>query len=655
MRRPFLLVFATAAALALLASPLLAGWRSEGPFLGTVVDVAFDPHRPGVVFAAAGSGGVFRSDDDGRTWRYVGKPETGAKIEWLEADPGTSGSLWLGVDQPGQPALWLSRDSGVTWEVLDRSYSGGELTTLHPVGYRIAFAPSKPAEIWVPSTNLHYRSKDGGKTFSDFRVPGQDAYAMAVDPANPLIVYAGGHGGDDSAHLSRSDDGGKNWKPVGKGLEPAVKELRVDPASPVTVYARSGFGKLFKSIDRGASFVTMPSPVSGTDDLWNFRIQPGTGHLWAATEAGLFVSKNGGASWDRADRDTGRYLIHSVAFDPREPRNVLAASSGAGVYRSADGGGRWSPSSNGLSAGWVKKIFASPRSPALFAQLGTGLFRRDAGGGWTELAAPFESDGDAVELDGIFFERSSPQALWAFDGGSAWRSADGGKTFAALERKEPSMRDLMKGNIESPEFKSLLQDPANPKILYAGSWSGRDGALPVFKTTDGGKTWKPSGAGLPEKAVALLRAEKSDAIFAVADQKLFKSGDGGASWQQAGGGLPAEDLRELAIDPSSPTRLFVATEKGLFRSTDNGATFAKVGSAVAHEDIEGLTIAPDGRVFASSWRGVFASGDNGATFKKMDGGPAHEDVRALAIAADGAGLRLWAGTAGGGVYSTEIP
>jgi photosystem II stability/assembly factor-like uncharacterized protein len=655
MRRPFLLVFATAVALALLASPLLAGWRSEGPFLGTVVDVAFDPHHPGVVFAAAGSGGVFRSDDDGKSWRYVGKPETGAKIEWLEADPGTSGSLWLGVDQPGQPALWLSRDSGVIWEVLDRSYSGGELTTLHPVGYRIAFAPSKPAEIWVPSTNLHYRSKDGGKTFSDFRVPGQDAYAMAVDPANPLIVYAGGHGGDDSAHLSRSDDGGKTWKQVGKGLEPAVKELRVDPASPVTVYARSGFGKLFKSIDRGASFVTMPSPVSGTDDLWNFRIQPGTGHLWAATEAGLFVSKNGGASWDRADRDTGRYLIHSVAFDPREPRNMLAASSGAGVYRSADGGGRWSPSSSGLSAGWVKKIFASPRSPALFAQLGTGLFRRDAGGGWTELAAPFETDGDAVELDGIFFERSSPQALWAFDGGSAWRSADGGKTFAALERKEPSMRDLMKGNIESPEFKSLLQDPGNPKILYAGSWSGRDGALPVFKSADGGKTWKPSGAGLPSKAVALLRAEKSDAIFAVADQKLFKSSDGGASWQQAGGGLPAEDLRELAIDPSSPTRLFVATEKGLFRSTDNGATFAKIGSALAEEDIEGLTIAPDGRVFASSWRGVFASGDNGATFKKMDGGPAHEDVRALAVAADGAGLRLWAGTAGGGVYSTEIP
>lgn len=655
MRRPFLLAFASAFALVLLVAPLSAGWRSEGPFLGTVVDVTFDPHKPGVVYAAAGTGGIFRSDDGGKAWRFVGKPETGARIEWLEADPGTAGTLWLGVDQPGSPALWISRDSGVKWEVVDGRYGGGEMTTMHPVGYRIAFAPSKPAEIWMPSTNLHYRTKDGGKTFSDFRVPGQDAYAMAVDPANPLIVYAGGHGGDDSAHLSRSDDGGKTWKQVGKGLEPAVKELRVDPASPVTVYARSGFGKLFKSIDRGATFVTMPSPVSGTDDLWNFRIQPGTGHLWAATEAGLFVSKNGGAAWTKSDRDTGRYLIHSIAFDPLEPRNLLAASSGAGVYRSSDGGGRWSASSTGLAAGWVEKIFASPRSPALFAQLATGLFRREAGGGWTEIAAPFETDGDKVELDGIMPDRQSAQTLWAFDGGQAWRSSDGGKSFAGLERKEPSMREMMKGTIENPEFKSLVQDPGNPKVFYAGAWSGRDGALPVFKSADGGKTWKPSGTGLPEKAVTLLRAEKGDAIFAVADQKLHKSGDGGNSWPQVGSGLPAADLRELAIDPTSPARLFVATEKGLFRSTDNGATFAKLGSALADEDIEGLVVAPDGRVFASSWRGVFASSDNGTTWKKMNDGLVHEDVRALAIAADGSGLRLWAGTAGGSLYSTEIP
>lgn len=658
MRRPSWFPFALAALLTLLllpiaGAPLGAAWRSEGPFGGNVADVAFDPHHPGTVFAAAAMGGIFRSDDGGKVWRYVGKPESSAGIEWLEVDPGTAGTLWLGVDQPGEPALWVSRDQGASWQVQDGSYRGGELASLHPVGYRIAFAPAKPAEIWVPSTNLHYRSKDGGKTWSDFRVPKQDAYAMAVDPVNPLVVYAGGHGGDDGAHLSRSDDGGKTWKGLGQGLEPPVKELRVDPADPATLYARSGFGKLFKSGDRGASFAAIASPVSGTGELWNFRIQPGTGHLWAATAAGLFVSRNGGGSWSRADDDTGRYLIRSIAFDPREPRSLLAAS-GAGIWRSGDGGASWSPSSTGLAAGWVEKLHASPRSPALFAQLSTGLFRREAGG-WSELGAPFETDGDAVELDGLIFDRQSPQALWVHHGGQVWRSGDGGKAFAALEKKEPSMRDLMKGNVESAEFRSLVQDPGNPKVLYAGSWSGRAGNLPVFKTVDGGKTWKPSGAGLPEKPILLLRAEKSDALFAVAEHQLFRSGDGGASWSRAGGGLPDSDLREVAIDPAAPAKIFVATENGLFRSTDNGATFAKLGSALAEEDIEGLAIAPDGRIFAGSFNGVFASSDGGATFKAMNDGLAHPDVRALAIAADGAGLRLWAGTAGGGVYSVELP
>ena len=655
MRRPLRIPFVFAALVLLAAVPLAAAWRSEGPFVGTVVDVAFDPHHPGTAFAAASNGGVFRSDDGGKTWRYVGKPETSARIKWLEVDPGTAGSLWLGVDQPGDPALWFSRDEGASWQLLDGDYNQGEFPSLHPVGYRIAFAPSKPAEIWVPSTNLHYRSKDGGKTWSDFRLPGQDVYAMAVDPLNPLVVYAGGHGGDDASHLSRSDDGGKTWKGLGQGLEPAIYGLWVDPANSATVYARSGFGKLFKSTDRGATFAGIPSPVAGTDDLMNLRFAPGSGHLWASTEAGLYFSADGGGSWNRADRDTGRYLIQNVAFDPREPRSMLAASAGAGIYRSTNGGVSWSPSSSGLAAGWVQRLDASPRSPVLFAQLGTGYFRREASGAFTELGAPFETDGDAADLDGLLFDRQSAQSLWAFDGGQAWRSADGGKSFTALERKEPSMREMMKGIPESPEFRSLVQDPGNPKVFYAGSWSGREGALPVFKTGDAGKTWKPAGTGLPQKAVTLLRAEKSDAIFAVADDQLYRTSDGGASWSVIGTGLPAAEKRQLVMDPSSPTRLFVATEEGLFRSADNGSSFTKLGSALAEEDVEGLVIAPDGRLFASSFRGVFASRDSGETWQPMNDGLKHEDVRALAISADGTGLRLWAGTAGGSIYSTEIP
>ncbi|MBP9146858.1 MAG: hypothetical protein KBI44_20475 [Thermoanaerobaculia bacterium] len=653
------LAFAASLLGALRPSPALPAdalaWRSEGPFLGTVVDVAFDPRTPGLAYAAATHGGVFRSTDGGHSWVAAGRPKTNRDIEWLEVDPGTPGTLWLGVDNPGKPALWRSRDQGATWSAVTDSYRG-QLTTLHPVGYRIAFAPSRPADIWVPSTNLHYRSRDGGKSWSDFRVEGQDAYAMAVDPQNPDVVYAGGHGGEQ-AHLSRSDDGGKSWKPVGAGLEPAIQALVVDPVTSATVYAVSSASKLWKSVDRGATFTALAVPVGGTEDIYNLRFGPGDPRqLWLACEKGLFRSADGGATWQRSDGGSGRYLVRATAVDPANARQMLAASSGGGVYRSSDGGASWAPSSAGLAAAWVERIDASPASATIFVQTATGLFRRDASGTWDEKAEPFEDDGDEVELDGLLFDGKSPETIWAFDGSSAWRSSDGGRSFRALEKKEPSMRDLMKGQLASAQFRSLAQDPGNPNILYAGSWSNDDPGQAVWKSLDGGKSFKAAGAGLPGDDVKLLRAAAPGVVYAVVDKALFRTDDGGAKWLAVGGGLPAAtELRAVGLDPVQPARLFVATEKGLFLSNDSGANFQKAGSALADEDVEAVAVAPDGRLYAGSWRGLFTSRDAGVTWTSLSESLPHRDVRALAVGGAPGSLRLWVGTAGGGVFSTPLP
>ncbi|MDQ1347208.1 MAG: hypothetical protein QG573_577, partial [Acidobacteriota bacterium] len=645
---------------ALLPSPALPAeaiaWRAEGPFLGTVVDVAFDARTPGLAYAAAANGGVFRSADGGRTWVHAGRPKTNSRIQWLEVDPGTAGTLWLGVDNPGKPALWRSRDRGATWNVVTDSYAG-QMSTLHPVGYRIAFAPSRPSDIWVPSTNLHYRSRDGGKSWSDFRVEGQDAYAMAVDPQNPDIVYAGGHGGD-KAHLSRSDDGGKSWKPVGAGLEPAIYLLLVDPVRSATVYAASRSGKLWKSVDRGATFAALAVAIGATDDIYNLRFEPGKSEiLWLASEKGLFRSADGGMSWQRSDRDSGRYLIQAVALDPADARTLLAASAGGGVYRSEDGGTSWAPSSSGLTAAWVKRIHAVPGSATIFVQTATGLFRRDPSGSWDEKAEPFEDDGDEVELDGMLFDGRSPETVWAFDTSSAWRSNDGGRSFRGLEKKEPSMREMMKGSLASAQFRSLAQDPGNPNILYAGSWSNDDPGQAVWKSVDGGKTFKPAGQGLPGDDVTLLRAAAPGVVYAVVGKALFRTDDGSAKWVAVGSGLPGSDtvLRDLVVDPTESASLFVATEKGLFLSHDRGASFAKAGSALAEEDVEAVAVAPDGKLFAGSWRGIFTSRDRGATWLSMSDGLPHRDVRALAVGGAPGSLRLWVGTAGGSVVSTPLP
>ena len=182
---------------ALVASSVSAAWRAEGPALGNVSRIAVAPSKPDVVYAATSGGGVWRSDDGGDSWSLPGDGMTSRNVEWIVVDPSDATSVWA-----GSGGIWRSTDSGVTWKMLSGSYPGG---LLRPVGYPVAFAPTQPKTIFLPSTNLHYRSDDGGKTWRDFRVPNQDAYVMAVDPGNPKIVYAGGRG--DSLNLSRSTDG----------------------------------------------------------------------------------------------------------------------------------------------------------------------------------------------------------------------------------------------------------------------------------------------------------------------------------------------------------------------------------------------------------------------------------------------------------------
>jgi hypothetical protein len=216
-----------------------AAWRSEGPALANISFVAVDPIQPATIYAATLAGGVWRSDDGGKSWTLPGDGMLGRNVKWIEPDPKPRDPLG-GIEQPG------GRASGARPIEVTGPWSGS--IRLLRTGTADRFR-RPPRIVYVPSTNLHYRSADGGKTWESFRVPGQDAYAFAIHPQKPNIIYAGGRGSEHN--LSRSQDGGKTWRPFGQGLakDNSIKLLRISSASSSTLYAVAGFGRVHRSTD----------------------------------------------------------------------------------------------------------------------------------------------------------------------------------------------------------------------------------------------------------------------------------------------------------------------------------------------------------------------------------------------------------------------
>lgn len=630
----------------MLALPADAAWRLEGPFAGTVVDVAIDPANPATLYAATGTGGVWRSDDGGRHWILPGDELVNRTVEWIEVDPGTPATLWAGLDNTGHPGLWRSLDRGKTWAPV-RPERGSYM-----IGQPIAFAPSNPAIVYAPSTNLHYRSADGGKTWESFRVPGQDAYAFAIHPKNPKIVYAGGRGSEHQ--MRRSADGGKTWQPVGEGLpDRSIRLLAIPRERPSTIYVVNGSAQLFRSDDDGATWKELDLGLTGTDKLFSLDLDPHDPlSLFAGTENGLRKSADGGETWSSVGGGLGNWYCKGVAFHPKQKDVVYAGTTGKGFFISTDGGETFEPSNAGLGAAWIEKLYVSPAGTGpLFAQTSVGLYRQDGPDRWSEIEAPFGS-GDDAEVDGIEFDRQSPKRLYAHKGPKWWRSEDAGKSWQQMEVPEPGMRDMLRGKMSSPDFTALAQDAGDPKVFYAGgSWMKEMGGAPVNKSINGGKKWDAAGTGITG-GVTLLRPAAPGVVYAVAGKgDIYRTADGAKSWTLVRSG----EIKDFAIDPAQPERLFVATKEGLYRSTDSGATWARVSKGIQGEDVERVVVSPTGsKVFCGTFEGVSFSTDGGDTWKAMNDGLMNPDVRALAIAG-GTAPRLYAGIAAGSVHSIELP
>ncbi len=288
--------------------------RSVGGLDGQRPTCLADDEGSGRAWCGTRRGGVFRSDDGGRSWTLAGLE--GEEITAVACDP--SGVLWVGTEPS---ALWWSEDGGASWE---RSEGLLELPSspewafpprpdTHHVRW-IASHPERPGHLWLAiEAGALVSTPDGGRSWRD-RVAGGpwDTHELAIHPARPdALRVAAGDG------YFESPDGGGTWTTPRRGLEVGyLRSIAIDPGSPDVIVVSGATGPQTTYVaGRSDGRVYRRDARAGGDSPWE-RIAAGwaeppntiaplllsgtqPGELWAADERGLHRSEDGGQSWSR--------------------------------------------------------------------------------------------------------------------------------------------------------------------------------------------------------------------------------------------------------------------------------------------------------------------------------------------------------------------
>lgn len=193
-------------------------------------------------------------------------------------------------------------------------------------------AQPTPSVIWVAGHQVLKRSSDGGGTWEDVRpdgLPGLDIHGFVVDPRfrDGSVIYAAVAG----KGLFRSDDGGKTFDQVSKGVGPAVYGLAVTAGGRLFAAEQRG---LFASDDDGRTWrIALEESVIGV------AARPGEGDTILATGDGIFRSTDGGATWDKVQEiSEGAW---PVAWAPSDLERAYVVGFDRELYRSTDAGATW--------------------------------------------------------------------------------------------------------------------------------------------------------------------------------------------------------------------------------------------------------------------------------------------------------------------------
>jgi photosystem II stability/assembly factor-like uncharacterized protein len=554
-------------------------------------------------------------------WRSIG-PFRGGRTRAVSGVPSQPNVFYIGVCNGG---VWKTNDYGRTWQPIFDDQPTGSIGA-------VAVAPSDPNIVYVASgEGLHrpdlsvgdgiYRSADAGKTWTHLGLrDGQQIPGLAIDPrdANKILVAVAGHpyGPNPQRGVFRSTDGGQTFQKV----LPASSAAQDNASLTDNIGAAD---VLFDPSDPNIAYAT----------LWEARQGPWENGAWNGTNGGVFKSTDGGATFQQLSGGLPKDVVQAhIAISLSNPKILFASvatKEGVKLYRSEDAGANWTVTTTDarpagrIGGGDLPEPGIDPKNPDVIYMVSTVTWKStDGGKTWTGFRGAPGGD----DYQNIWINPNNPQtlilasdqgAIVTVNGGETWSSwynqptaqmyhvnADNAFPYRLCSGQQESGSACVSSRgddgqvtlrewhpVAAEEYGYVVPDPLDPDIVFGGKLTRYD-----RRTAQAQNIMPKPFRGQDFRVLRtepIVFSPKDPHTLYFATNTLWRTRDAGRSWQQVSPDLTRKDFAQpatigifsnepsakptqrgviyaVAVSPLDDNRIWAGTDDGRIHLTIDG-------------------------------------------------------------------------------------